>query len=204
LAITATKRASTIVSERRSRPRHTMVLRVGLLETQGRSAFCLLRNISSRGVQVKIYAPLSEGAEVRLRVGDEDSLEGQIAWVRDGVAGIQFRNTLAPGTLLRVRQKIAASRRRSSPRVSIAVCATLATGGHTCAVQLCDISTTGARIRGRKPLEAGGSASLMLPQLSKIRAHVRWAAGLDAGLVFEAPIPLHRLTEWLHVRLVGA
>jgi hypothetical protein len=67
--------------ERRALKRETMVLRVGLLESGGKLSFCLVKNISAAGVQVKIYGHISPDSPVALKVGDESPLEGRVIWV---------------------------------------------------------------------------------------------------------------------------
>ena len=190
----------TDATDRRLQERHTLVLRVGLLENEGNASFCLLTNISPQGVQVKLYASVREGSKVCLRVGDEDALEGRVAWVRDENAGIAFAKSLEPETLLRVRQMISPDRRRSSPRVNAPARATLRTGGRTYAADLCDISTSGAKIRTKRPIESEGIAILVLRNLPGLRGYVRWTDGLEAGLVFESPIPIQIIAGWLGER----
>jgi hypothetical protein len=174
-----------------------MVLRVGLLESDGNATFCLLRNISAKGVQLKLYGPLRVGAAASLRVGDEDDLAGCVTWVRNGMAGIQFRTSLKPDALLKVRQKMAPNRRRSSPRISTHVRATLTADGLTSVARLRDISTSGAKIRTRTPISTGSSVVVGLPRLPSFRAYVRWSDGLEAGVVFQQPIPIQVLVRWL-------
>ncbi len=199
-ALLKTERYPTQLTDRRLQERHTLVLRVGLLEIEGNASFCLLKNISSKGVQVKLYSPLHEGTAVSLRVGDEDAMQGRAAWVRDGNAGITFEKGLDPGTLLRVRQMISPDRRRSSPRINARARATLRTGGRTYAAELCDLSTTGAKIRTRRPIETEGAAILVLRNLPGLRTYVRWTDGHHCGLVFESPIPIQIIAGWLSER----
>ncbi len=138
--------------ERRSSARQKMVLRVGLLQAAGRTSFCLVRNISASGVQVRLYGNLAAGCDISLTVGDESPLHGRLKWVREDLAGIEFNETLAPTSLLRVTQKLSGSRRRSSPRTAAAAPVVVTTNGRTVAAELCDISTSGARIRTRRPI----------------------------------------------------
>lgn len=196
-SISAPVNAPLHVTDRRAYERPTMVLRVGLLEFVGKSSFCLLRNISPNGVQVKLYSPVSEGSEVTLRVGDEKTLEGRIAWVRNGLAGITFRDTLDAITLLRVRQLTVPQRRRASPRAQASGFAILRTGGQEYSAKLCDISASGAKILTARSIEAGRTAVLLLPQLPALQAFVRWTQGQDTGLIFKTPIPIQVLTDWL-------
>ncbi len=76
-------------AERRSSERHKLILRVGLLEHEGKSVFCLVKNISSAGVQVKPYSRVAKGSTITLRVGDESPIPGTVSWYRDGLAGIR-------------------------------------------------------------------------------------------------------------------
>ena len=102
--------------ERRTGTRETMVLRVGILTVEGRATFCLVRNISPMGVQVRLFGALVEGSDVQLRLGDEESLAGHLVWIRDGLAGIEFDAPLDPETMLRAMQKLAPARRRLRAR----------------------------------------------------------------------------------------
>ena len=184
-------------SERRSSKRQRLVLRVGLLEADGRTALCLVKNVSSSGVQVKLYAPVAANSEVSLKVGDESPLSGRMVWVREELGGIRFTKALDPATLLRVTQKLASTKRRSSPRVNASARAILRTGGRTFTAELCDISASGAKLRTRRPIIPGQSLHLALPGMPTIRAHVRWVDEEEIGLSFATPIPIQIIAGWL-------
>ena len=187
--------------QRRKLARETMVLRVGIIEDGQRSSFCLLRNISPAGVQVKLFGDVSQGSQVGLRVGDEDPLIGHVVWVRDQIAGIEFDTMLAPEQMLRVAQKLASTKRRSSPRLSASSRAVLRTGGCTYLAELCDISTSGARVRTRTTMAFGPSVTLNLPHLPAIKCYVRWVAKSEIGLSFETPLPIQIIAAWVDDRV---
>lgn len=186
--------------ERRCGTRETMVLRVGLLEAEGRTAFCLVKNISPSGVQVKLYGSLQPNCEVALKVGDESAFRGRLVWVRDQLGGIRFDEKLDPTTLLRVTQKLLSMKRRSSPRVNATARAILRTGGKTISAELCDISASGAKVRTNRQIAPGPSVQLTLPGMPPIRAHVRWTEEEELGLSFETPIPIGLIAGWLNER----
>jgi hypothetical protein len=188
-------------TERRSRKRQRMVLRVGVLSDGKRTSFCLVRNISPFGVQVKLYGQLEPATEVNLRVGDEKPLAGHVAWVRDEQAGIQFHSSLDPQILLRVTQKLAPIQRRSLPRVNAVAHTILSTGGRRYPAKLCDISASGARVRTHRPISAGPHVMLTLPDMPSIKTYVRWAADNDLGLAFETPLPIQIIAEWVNGRV---
>ena len=188
--------------ERRSAKRQTMVLRVGILEHDARKSFCIVKNISSHGVQVKLFGRLVPGSDVRLQIGDEDVLEGRTVWVRDQLAGIAFPAPLDATTLLRVTQKLERTKRRSTPRVSASARLLLRTGGKTYSAELRDISASGARVRTMKPVSADHSVTLDLPDLPRLKAYVRWADETELGVVFDTPIPIQIIAEWLDGRVL--
>lgn len=193
--------AKSSVGERRSQKRLTTVLRVGLLSDGRRASFCVVKNISSDGVQIRAYGPIDEGDHVQLRVGDGNALDGRVAWKKNRLVGIEFTKSLDPCILLRTTHNDGYFRRRSSPRVQTAAHATLRTGGRTFAAELCDISTIGTRLKTRKPIAKGCPALLTLPDLPTIRGYVRWSDGLLSGFMFETPLPVQTLAQWVNQRM---
>lgn len=186
--------------ERRSQERHTLILRAGLLEQEGKPAFCLAKNISASGIQVKLYTEASIDHDVRICVADEEPLDGRIIWIRDGVAGIRFDKRIDPQTLLRFQQKLRPVRRRSMPRIKVSGHTSVRMGGRNIPSTLRDISSMGARITTPKPLEVGGVALVSFPGLPEVRAYVRWVEDCESGLVFESPIPMQIIAQWVDSR----
>jgi PilZ domain-containing protein len=189
------------LEERRREARYTLILRVGVLEQAGRSALCLVKNISSAGVQVKFYSKPAVDHPVALRVADEPPVHGRIVWVEGDVAGISFASELDGPTLLRVQQKLRPNRRRTMPRVNVEAGATVRTGGRTCRAIVSDISSLGARLRTRSPLAMGNRAIVSLDDLPAINAYVRWSDGGESGLAFETAIPMQIIASWIDGRI---
>src|SRR3546814_19153890 len=70
------------------------------------------------------------------------------------------------------------------------------------AIDLVNISQSGAGFRSAIPLEAGALVNLVLPNAEKRRpALVRWARGLCAGLWFTQPIERSLLASIDRLRL---
>ena len=195
------KQASSRLEERRKDARYTLVLRVGLLEQDGQSSFCLVKNISSTGVQVKIYTQPAPNSDVCLRIADEPPVHGHLVWVEGEVAGINFHEELHAATLLRIQQKLRPNRRRAMPRVAVEAVATLRTGGETFRATIRDISSLGARVRTRTGLVAGDRVMAAVEDLPSIKAYVRWSDGEESGLVFETAIPMQIIAGWIPGRV---
>jgi PilZ domain len=189
------------LEERRREARFTLILRVGILEQQGKSSLCLVKNISSSGIQLRFYSRPIADAEASIRVADEPSVRGRIVWIEGDIAGMRFDGELDTATLLRVQQKLRPNRRRSTPRISVDASATLRTGGRTCRATVCDISSLGARIRTRSVLTKGDRAVIAFADLPSLNAFVRWSDGGESGLVFETPIPMQIIAHWIEGRV---
>jgi hypothetical protein len=178
-----------------------MILRIGVLSQEGKTSFCLVRNVSAGGVQVKLYTASFERGEVTFRVADEDPLRARIAWIEKGIAGIEFHDGIGPSALLRLQQKLAAVRRRSTPRVKASAFVAIRIGGRTLRASLCDISSMGARVRTSRPLPVGGAALIRFPDMPEMRAFIRWTAETESGVIFETPIPMSVIAAWIDARM---
>lgn len=181
--------------DQRSENRQKLVLRVGILEQDGRSVFCLVKNISVSGVQVKPYGSLSHSIDVSLRVGDENPIPGTVIWNRDGLAGVKFRQTLNPQALLRIGQKMRARGKRTSPRVTTNLKGFLRTGGKKHPITICDLSIAGARVRAGGPVDFGDRTILDVSGLPSLTACVRWSDVAEFGVSFHPPLPIQIVAE---------
>jgi hypothetical protein len=188
------------LEERRKEARYTLILRVAILEQAGKSSFCLVKNISNTGVQLKIYSQPDIDVKTVLRIADEHALEGCIAWIKGDTAGVSFEEELDAPTLLRVQQKLRSNRRRAIPRLSIEAFALLRTGGRTFQATVRDLSSLGARVRTASAIAASDRVFVQLRDLPSIAAYVRWTDGDEAGLVFETPIPMQIIAQWVSER----
>lgn len=198
--MTVVSRLSSCV-DRRSQERQLMILRVGLLQQAGKPFFCLARNVSSAGMQVRLYSSAARLGDVVVRIADENPIPGQIVWIENGNAGIGFDSGIDPATLLRLQQNLSPIRRRSTPRVKATSYVALHTDGRIIQAVLRDISCTGARVTTVRSLEIGGRARVRLPDLPELTAYVRWTECSESGLVFETPIPIHVIGKWVDGRL---
>jgi hypothetical protein len=189
------------LEERRKEARYTLILRVGVMEQDGKSSICLVKNISSTGAQVKVYTAAVADTKVALRVADEPPVHGQLVWLKEGIAGISFDDELDAATLLRVRQKLKPNRRRAMPRVAVHALAMLRAAGQTSSARVRDISSGGARVRARTTLMPGDRAMVSLDGLPTLSAYVRWNNGEECGVAFDTPIPMQIIATWLEARM---
>ena len=185
------------LGDRRTSERQQLVLRVGILEGDYGTSFCLVRNISPKGVQVRTFATVPLGSTLDLRVGDEDPVRGWVVWLRDQLAGIEFESELSPERLLRVRQVGNCTRRRGSPRLKRAAAVVLRSEGRRFNGRLCDISTSGVRIQLTDGLQPQRPVTVEMKGLPSMKAFVRWSDEGEAGLSFATLLPIQILAAWL-------
>jgi len=188
-------------ADRRSQGRKILILRVALLEQAGKPFFCLAKNISAAGIQVKLYSSAARVGPVTVRVADENAITGQIVWIENGNAGISFDSGIDPAALLRLQQNLSPVRRRTTPRVHAKSYAALHMRGRIIQGMLRDISCTGARVTTLRPLQIGERASVKFPDLPEVTAYVRWTECFESGLVFETPIPMQVIAQWIDGRV---
>jgi hypothetical protein len=117
------------------------------------------------------------------------------------VAGMSFDHELGGAALLRVQQKLRPHRRRTTPRVNVRAAACLRSGGRIYPASVCDISSMGARIKTTSPLKAGDRAVISLGDLPSLESFVRWTDGDEAGVIFETPIPMQIIANWIDGRI---
>lgn len=194
------ERDSWRLEERRKEARFKLILRAAIIEQGGTSSFCLVKNVSSTGVQLKLYTQLVLGMVVTLQVADEEAISGRVAWIDGDTAGISLEEELDAATLLRVQQKLDPRKRRAFPRLGVEARATLRTGGRVLRATVRDISSLGARVDAACELAAGDRTIVELADLPSIAAYVRWTEGSEVGLAFETPVPMQILALWVDGR----
>lgn len=187
--------------DRRKEARYTLVLRAGVLEQDGKTSFCMVKNISSTGVQLKTYnRPVLDEAAT-LRIADELPVHGRIAWIDGDNVGIHLDGELDSNTVLRVRQKLRPDKRRAIPRVGVEASALLRTGGRVLRATVLDISSLGARVRSEQTqLHLVERVVVDFTGLPSIKAYVRWTNDEEIGLAFETPIPMQIVANWIEGR----
>ena len=84
--------------------------------------------------------------------------------------------------------------RRIAPRLPIEVPASLGAIGHSGVVVLADISTMGAKLRGRELPRAGHDVWMRVGPVD-VLARVLWSAGDQCGVAFDVPLRPRQLQD---------
>lgn len=187
-----------LLADRRAEPRTASVYRPVIIETDGYTGFCLIRNLSDRGLQGVIYADLSEGEPINVQFATGLEVSGQIAWTRDRHIGVSFDIAINTTEVLedlgrsRLGDKI-----NRALRVSVDTAGVVTTGDERqTPVLVHDISQRGVKITAPF-VRVGDQVTIYLDTLGNRKADVRWFQGGFAGLNFVTPIAFEELASWV-------
>ena len=183
-------------ADRRKDGRTAAVYRPVLLEAEGFTGFCLLRNLSPSGMMGVAYAQFAPGEEVGVQFMPGHVVSGKIAWSKDGKIGVEFDEEIdLVGSLKGMGSTYVESKFNRAPRLEINCDGEAEIGSLKIKLRVLDISQRG--IKAMLPSAVPGDEVLVrLPGMEPRRAVVRWSKGDIAGLNFVRPIAFEELARW--------
>lgn len=182
---------------RRSEDRAATMFRPILIEIGCFAGFCLVRNLSSKGLKGRIYAGFAPGQRARVFFDGVEAISGTVVWSADGEIGVQFDQPIDVGAVLaELARPLPRGRANRAPRLPIDCAGDLDIGGRTLSIDVQDISQRGLKVR-TSFVRPGDEVIVRLPELDAHRASVRWATPGSAGLVFMRPIAFEDLAAWV-------
>jgi hypothetical protein len=184
-----------IAQGRRAEDRATSVLRMAALQSSGVTQLCRITNVSSQGIQARVFVPIDAGNHVCIRVPDECISDGKVVWTDGNLIGVHLTNPLPASALLRFGG--AEPGRRRLPRVQSQCDVRLRCDSRLYRCALVNISPAGAMIVPRTDVPPSGPVEIMIPDLPKISGQVRWVDGDRVGILFNDLLQLGQLTSWL-------
>lgn len=183
-------------AERRKDSRTTAVYRPVLLEAEGFTGFCLLRNLSSSGMMGVAYADFAEGEQVSVQFIPGHVVTGKVVWSQDGRVGVQFDEEIdLVGSLRNMGSTYFESQLNRAPRLQLNSVGHAVIGSTQWTITVHDISQRGvkATLPSARP---GDEATIYLPGMEPRKAVVRWSQGDTVGLNFVRPIAFEELARW--------
>ena len=188
--------------ERRGEERTATVLQPALLEAGDFRTFCLVKNISGSGLKARVFAPLEEGGEVRIRLNKEVTLSGHVVWYDADELGIAFTDPVdIDNVISRLADRHASAGQARSPRLDVLANARFAALGQIFRLELLDISSRGIKceaVASMPPI--GEPGTLTIDGLPQRKAVLRWSSGTTAGFFFLEPIGFAELGQWIMER----
>lgn len=200
----ATRRSKAArTGDQRSGQRYTLLLRAGKLVLEAGEFLCLVRDVSDRGLKVRLFHPLAIDSACEIELGNGERLKIERVWQQGGQAGFRFaQGPIDIHTL--IDESGPFPKRHLRLRLDPPLPLMLTADGLTEAGALCDISQHGGAVAidGRLPIHA--QVRINSPQLPEIHARIRWRRGGMHGLVFQQGFRLDELAElaW-HLQMPG-
>jgi hypothetical protein len=87
--------------DKRIAKRQPISIPVGIA-TQDRVQPCILKDVSTTGFRLYGVAGLAKGERVEVRISDDETMVGQVAWSSSQYAGFKLLSTSIPGLIDRV------------------------------------------------------------------------------------------------------
>ncbi len=193
----ATKPTNLKPEEKRADGRTATLFRPVLIEASGFTGFCLVKNLSPKGMMGQVYTAFAAGTQVTVQCGPSATIDGVVAWSRDGQVGIEFAQTIDVDHFLKQMGKAFFDGKRSrAPRLEMQGEGYLAIDGRDIKFELKDISQRGLKVQASYVM-LGDVVDVKIPGLSPRRATVCWTQGGTARLNFHRALSFVELARWV-------
>lgn len=186
--------------QRRQEPRLLTLLRVGTLIVDGRRELCLMRNISALGLMIHVYSAMRPGQRVEIEMKTGQLVAGQVKWIEESNAGIEFDEPIDVMAILASQLVSATDLKPRMPRVEVRCPATLRAGAQIHRVTTLDVSQGGAKVALDAALAEGSDVVLSMEGFHSLQGVLRWCDGGSGGVTFNSVVPWPSLVRWLKER----
>jgi hypothetical protein len=185
--------------ERRGDDRLPSALCIVKLSTGQSEQLIRVRNMSAGGLMAEVGHSLNVGDAVTIEFNSAE-IPASVIWTREGTAGFKFAVNIDLGELLAGRKPRHGFRPRP-PRLDVQCKASIRVGKiyYNCEVR--DISLGGMKVEPIEEYCLGKDVVVVVESLRPIKGQVRWFSERRAGVVFEEPLTLEELAEWVGKRV---
>jgi hypothetical protein len=185
--------------ERRSDDRLIPLLKVAKMSSASGERLIRVRNISAGGLMGEIAESPPVGEQVSIELSSQ-KIPSSVTWIREGMIGIKFDQTVDLGELLAGRKPRHGFRPRP-PRLEVDCKASVRLGKTYYTVDVHDISLGGLKVEPIEEYCVGRDVIVVVESLRPIKGEVRWYSDRRAGIVFKKPLEFEELAEWVGKRL---
>lgn len=177
--------------EKREVPRYVLLLRPAKVVTQSGEYLCILRDVASQGVRLKLFHALPPERFMVLELSNGDRYDVEKIWERDDQAGFHFTHAAELAHLLEERSRF----RKRPVRLRLELPTTITVGGESFTATLRDLSQQGGRIAAPVSLAIDQRVHVAASGLPPLDAKVRWRRDGQAGLIFEQTFRMDQLAR---------
>ena len=186
-------------SERRDADRLPSTLCVVKLMTSLGEQLIRVRNMSAGGLMAEVGQSVSVGDQVILEF-NSSQIPASVIWTREGTAGFKFSHNIDLGELLAGRKPRHGFRPRP-PRLDVQCKASIRVGKTYYNCEVRDISLGGMKVEPIEEYCLGKEVVVVVESLRPIKGNIRWFSERRAGVVFDEPLTLDELAEWVGKRV---
>ena len=186
-------------AERRVDERLISLLKVAKLTSESGERLMRVRNISAGGLMAEVGECPAVGEPVHVELSSQ-KIPSTVTWIREGLVGIKFDQSVDLGELLAGRKPRHGFRPRP-PRLSVGCKASVRVGKVYYTVDVHDISLGGMKVEPIEDYCVGKKVTVVVESLKPIKGEVRWYSDRLAGIVFDQPLDFEELAEWVGKRL---
>jgi hypothetical protein len=186
-------------AERRNDDRLIPLLKIAKLTSESGERLMRVRNISAGGIMGEIAEPPAVGDQVAVELSSQ-KIPSTVIWIRDGLIGLKFDQSVDLGELLAGRKPRHGFRPRP-PRLEVECKASVRVGKYYYTVDIHDISLGGMKVEPIEEYCVGREVTVVVESLKPIKGEVRWYSERRAGIVFKKPLDFEELAEWVGKRL---
>lgn len=166
--------------ELRAAPRFTLLIRSAKIISPSGEFLCVVRDVSSSGVRLKLFHPLPPGPHVVLELASGDRFDLENVWESEDHAGFRFIDEIDVHRFIAE----ASPYPRRPLRLRIDFPAIVTVDGIASPVMVRDLSRQGARIECDELLAVGQKVKLEAKGLPTLISNVCWRSAPTYGLVF--------------------
>jgi len=184
------------VADLRAAPRYTLLIRAAKLISPQGEFVCVIRDVSSTGVSVRLFHPLPQCDPIALELRSGEIYKIERRWEREGEAGFQFS---APVNVEHLVAEVGQFPKRGL-RLGVEFPIAVKTLTLRRDATIKNISQQGARIECDALLAIDQTVRIESKEIPEVRAKIRWRRDRDYGLVFDDTFTLGDFAK-LAVRL---
>jgi len=158
---------------------------------------CSVRRISSLGATLRGEVTIAPGEEVAVELANGQRPTGTIDWVKDGEAGIVFRQPVDMLALINRNLISQPAERRAMPRVELRARLHLKWGASIAGATLRNISARGLQVEGDELPPRGTFTSVFIEGLNVPPGEVVWQKGNLAGIELFEDLSWSSIIPWI-------
>lgn len=185
--------------ERRLEERVLPTLRVAKLDSPAGEQLIRIRNLSAGGLMADCSRCPPVGTDVKVEFNSQ-AIPASVVWIREGLIGLKFDQSLDLGELLAGRKPRHGFRPRP-PRLEVGCNASVKLGKLYYKVEVHDISLGGMKVGPIDEYCIGAKVVVVVESLRPIKGEVRWYSDRRAGIVFDRELSFDELAEWVGKRV---